>query len=126
MPEESGRPVETRLGLVPELLAIVVSAAYLCGVLGRKDRTDGISAWARLLNVLGFLSTSSLILLGAIWPSLFTLLAILVLPAPVFFLVATLRSRPRVAAPWMRAYLTGSVAASGISWIVEFWWEFLR
>ena len=111
------------MGYQLELFGAVVSVVYSCGVLARKVRADGTSGWARFLNVMGFLSTTSLIFLGAIWPSLFTVLAILALPALVLFLVAAFRPRPRSAL--VRGYLLGAVVASGLSWIIEFWWEYL-
>lgn len=76
----------------------------------------------RFLAICGLLLTATMILLGGIYPSYFTIIAILVLPAP--FIFGTLVFRPELASKWhkINIYLVTSVAVSAASWLAEFVW----
>jgi hypothetical protein len=80
------------------------------------------SAQVRLISVGGLLLTAAMILLGGIYPSYFTIVAIPVLPAPFAF--GALMFRPELASKWpkMGIYLAACVAISAISWLAEFVW----
>jgi hypothetical protein len=74
----------------------------------------------RILSLGGFLLTACMILLGGVYPSYFTIIAIPVLPAPFAF--GTLLFRPALALKWprLRVYLAASVAISAASILAEF------
>jgi hypothetical protein len=69
----------------------------------------------RIEVVLGFFVTLAMILLGAVWPSYFTLVSLLILPAPVLFIGAMVK-RELLLRRAIRVYLRGSVCASVICW----------
>lgn len=80
-----------------------------------------ISAGIRLWCLGGALLTGSLLYLG-IYPSLFTILAILVLPSPILFLVAVVRPSLFQNHRALRFYLVGCSIAAVLSWLYELWW----
>jgi hypothetical protein len=75
----------------------------------------------RLMMLVGLVASIYMIRLALIWPSYFTLFALLVLPAPVCFLIVAIK--PEV---WkkkiMRYYLTGAgpLALAGIAYYLGF------
>ena len=78
--------------------------------------------WARLAFVGGLVVTLALVGLGAVWPSLFSLFALVALPSTVIFLVGAFRPALIARRPKLRLYLWLCVALSIISWIVEVAW----
>lgn len=84
--------------------------------------TSRSSIQIRLLSIGGLLVTAGMILLGGVYPSYFTIIAILVLPAPFAF--GALIFRPGLAAKWPKLgiYLAACVAVSAASWLAEFIW----
>jgi hypothetical protein len=76
----------------------------------------------RLLSLGGLLVTTSMILLGAVWPSYYTIVAIPVIPAPFAF--GALIYQPGLASKWpkMCIYLAACVAVAAFSWLTEFIW----
>jgi hypothetical protein len=80
----------------------------------------------RLLSLGGLLITVAMILLGAIYPSYFTIIAILLIPAPFGF--GALVFRPGLASKWpkMCIYLAGCVAVAAASLLTEFIWSSSR
>jgi hypothetical protein len=76
----------------------------------------------RALCLAGALLTASLLYLGGIWPSFFTLAAIAALPAPILFLVALARPPLVRNHRFLRYYLVGCSVAAGLAWAVEIWW----
>ena len=103
-------------------IVIAVSAAYLLGALIGGLGPRNTAPRQRLLAVTGFVATLGLIVLGGIWPSLYTLLAIPALPAP--FILAGAIARPTLASsrPKLRVYLTLCVVASVLAWAYQLWW----
>ncbi len=83
-----------------------------------QDRT----VWRRLAFFAGLLVTLALIGLGAFWPSLFSLFALIVLPAPIIFLVGVFKPRVISDRPKLRVYLWICVALSVASWVAEIAW----
>jgi len=76
----------------------------------------------RLLSLGGLLITVAMVVLGAIWPSYFTIVAIPVTPAPLTF--GAFLFRPELASKWPKVcvYLAVCVAISAASLLVEFVW----
>lgn len=110
------------LYVVPILLSVV----YVWGTLGSKAKWNERLRRFRLLDGAGFVATCFAIFLGAIWPSLSTIVAILVLPAAVLLLVAIIRPAIVSARPLVRKYVIAAVAVSGLLWIVQACWEFAQ
>ena len=77
---------------------------------------------SRLLYLGGALLTSTLLFLGFIWPSIFTFVALLAAPSPVFFLIGVINPRFIQSQPLLRKYLIGCVCAAILSWAVEVVW----
>ena len=67
--------------------------------------------WTRVEVLLGFFATLAMVLLGAVWPSYLSLVALVVLPAVVLFLYTMVRPRA-LARNGVRIYLRYSVYAS--------------
>jgi hypothetical protein len=76
----------------------------------------------RLLCLGGALVTVALIYLGGIWPSYFTIVALVALPSPILFLVAVVRTSMIRNHRALRYYLIGCCAASALSWLDEICW----
>ena len=70
----------------------------------------------RVEVVLGFLLTLALILLGVVWPSVFTLVALLVLPAPFLFIAAMIK-RQIIVNQSIRLYLRTATYFSLVCWL---------
>jgi hypothetical protein len=79
-------------------------------------------ASVRLQSILGFAITSLLVCLGAIWPSLFTIVALAALPSPLMFAVSTCYPKLLERRPGLRLYLLSCVLASLLCWIDEVSW----
>jgi hypothetical protein len=58
----------------------------------------------------------------SIWPSVFTLVAIPVLPSPVLFLIGLLRPSLVRNHRSLRSYLIGCLVVAGLSCLYEYWW----
>jgi hypothetical protein len=76
----------------------------------------------RLLCLGGALVTAALICLGGIWPSYYTIVALVALPSPILFLVAVVRPSLVHNHRSLRSYLIGCCIASALSWLDEIWW----
>jgi len=76
----------------------------------------------RLLCAFGALLTGALVVLGGIWPSVFTLVAILALPAPFMFLFAVFRPTFFRSHRLVRYYLLFCSVAAALCWIDEVVW----
>ena len=76
----------------------------------------------RLWCLLALFATATLIFLGAIWPSIFTLFALLVLPAPFLALVAVVKPGFVRRRRWLRIYLITGSALAAVSWVWELCW----
>ncbi len=104
---------------------IALALSYLIGtrILGQDapTRPKGV----RLLSLVGFLSTASMVLLGSM-PSYYTIIAIPVIPAPFAF--GTLIVRPSLIVRWarLRTYLTTCVVISALASIMQFVWLLTR
>jgi len=77
---------------------------------------------ARFLYLGGAVLTSTLLLLGFVWPSIFTLIALLALPSPILFLFGVAKPQFVDSRPLLRKYLIGCAAASVLSWAAEIIW----
>jgi hypothetical protein len=84
------------------------------------EQTDSVAI--RLLFLGGSLITGSLLYLGCIWPSAFTLFAIAALPSPILFLVGVARPSFVHSHRFLKVYLVGCCVASGLAWVYEVWW----
>jgi len=76
----------------------------------------------RLLCFGGAIITAWLVVLGGIWPSLYTLVAIPALPSPLLFLVAVFRPSLIRKHPFLRFYLIACVVAAGLCSLYDIWW----
>jgi len=63
-----------------------------------------------------------MIYLGAVWPSLYTLIALVILPAPLIFAGAMMRPLALAKSPKIRAYLLICVCISIIGLVDELVW----
>jgi hypothetical protein len=83
---------------------------------------SGNSLQVRLLSLGGLLITAAMILLGGIYPSYFTIIAIPVIPAPIAF--GALIFRPELASKWHKTgiYLVVSILVSLACWLTELAW----
>ena len=70
--------------------------------------------------ILGFFATLAMVLLGLVWPSYFSLVALVVSPAPVLFIVAMLK-RELLVQRFVRIYLRTCVYISLICWVYYVW-----
>jgi len=106
---------------------IAIAVAFLVGMkILVADDFSVNPIYVRMLSFVGVLATSSLVLLGIIWPSLYTILAAPVVPAPFAFVF--LIFRPSLISKWrgMRLYLTVCVVTSAVAWTIQFIWLFTR
>ncbi|HWW03253.1 MAG TPA: hypothetical protein VNZ64_26360 [Candidatus Acidoferrum sp.] len=76
----------------------------------------------RLLCVGGAIVTMSLLYLGGIWPSLYTLIAIPALPSSILFLATAVRPALIRDHRFLRYYLIGSSFVAGATWLFDIWW----
>lgn len=106
--------------LWPEGLMIAVGLTYLGGVRLAQDG-PGSTIRVRVLSMVGLVATASAVLLGGT-PSLYTIVAIPVLPAP--FVFGALVFQPARFQKWttLRMYLTVSVAVSVLVWTTQLIW----
>lgn len=109
----------------PELLMVAAAAIYLSATKNLRSNGPGMSSRVRLAAAAGSFSTASLVLLG-IRPSLYTIIAIPVIPAP--FVFAALIFRPTLVMKWTKTtvYLNVSVVASGLCWVAQVIWLMTR
>lgn len=77
---------------------------------------------SRLLYLGGALLTATLLFLGFIWPSIFTFVALLAAPSPIFFLFGVVKPNFVSSQPLLRKYLIGCVYAAVLSWLFEIVW----
>ncbi len=96
-------------------IVILASLTYLVGVLRFYEDAGG--AHLRVLSALGLLASAAGIFLGGIWPSAYTPVTILMIPALFIFIFAAVRP----AAVWrrrgLRLYLHFCVFAAGLMWM---------
>ena len=104
------------------LYVVVILASAIYGLRVIKHKDTGATG-LRLLSGIGFLATDAGIFLGGIWPSYFTLVAILILPAPFVFAFAAVRPPAVWKRAKLRMYLNLCVVASGLMWVAQLLWE---
>ena len=75
----------------------------------------------RLLSLAGLSATVALIFLGGIWPSAYTFVAILAIPAPFAFAIILFRPMVISEQPKLRLYLNLCVVASPLAWAFQIW-----
>jgi hypothetical protein len=76
----------------------------------------------RLLSLVGLLVTAATIYLGGVWPSLYTLIAVPILPAPFIFATAIVRPAVLLKSPKLRVYLLVCVCVSVVTLIGDQIW----
>lgn len=76
----------------------------------------------RLLYVVGAILTTALIVLGALWPTLFSIFALLAIPAPGIFIIAAVKPHILTDMRVVRFYLWACVILSIGSWVAEILW----
>jgi len=77
---------------------------------------------SRLFALIGFLITSMMILLGGVWPSIYSLVALPFLPSPFIFIFTVFKPKFMNGRLVTLIYLVLSVIASVICWISEIIW----
>jgi hypothetical protein len=102
-------------------LVIAASILYFWGTIDWKKFNPTVRI--RLLSILGLLVTAALAFLGGVWPSAFTLVAIIGIAAPFIFVVALFWPAPIWKRPKLRIYLNACVFASVLCWIDQLCWE---
>jgi hypothetical protein len=78
--------------------------------------------WIRLLSLVGLTTTLLCIFLGAIWPSLYTIAALLILPAPFIFIAAIIKTKFFSQSRNVRVYLFFSLGISALCLMDEVSW----
>jgi hypothetical protein len=103
-------------------LLVIVAVVYVGGMTTMTLDTFVHPVRLRLLSFLGFLATAAILFLGGIWPSYYTIVAILVLPA--FLILGILVFRPQLILKrsGLRIYLAMCVVLSALSWVLEIIW----
>ena len=76
----------------------------------------------RTLYLAGGLATTALLLLGVVWPTLFTIFALFTLPAPIIFFVAVFNPQILARRRKLAIYLWTCVGLSILSWVAEIAW----
>jgi hypothetical protein len=76
----------------------------------------------RLLYIVGALVTTALIFLGALLPTLFSIFALLAIPAPGIFVIAAIKPEVLAELRMVRVYLWICVALSIGSWVAQISW----
>lgn len=110
-------------GLWLESSVIAVAAVYLWGISSGGLGPASTVVRQRLLAIFGLMATAALIFLGGIWPSIFTLVAIPVIPSLFFFAGTIVRPALASSRPKLRVYLTLCVIASALAWVCQISWE---
>ena len=107
--------------LWPEALAIVAAVLCLWGLSGTATKQSPSWLRVRALSFTGLLASAYLVYLG-LWPSFFSMGAVIVAPAVITFSV--LIFRPVLFARWyaLRIYLVASVVLSLLSALFELVW----
>lgn len=107
--------------IVPGIFG-AATITYIAGAITTKWNEAIAPRRVRLLCGAGLLVACGMVFLGGIWPSLFTIVAILVLPALFVFAVGFVRTRWFAGSPMLRVYSFASVIVSALCWVVEFVW----
>ena len=107
--------------LWPEGLMVIAAAIYLGAVKTLAIDAPGRSARVRMLSSVGLFVTGCTVLLGSM-PSLYTIIAIPLVPAPFAF--GALIYKPGLISQWkrFRIYLTISVVISALAWTTQIVW----
>jgi hypothetical protein len=77
----------------------------------------------RLIYIAGMLICASLLYLGGIWPSLFTIFALIALPSPILFLIGAVHPGLIKRRRFLKFYLAACCIIAGLSWLIEIWWS---
>src|SRR5262245_52407897 len=85
-------------------------------------RSTHARPWFQRLSAgTGFVSLAAFTLLGAIWPSYYTVAALATLPAAVVLLVR-LVDPSLMCGRWSRSYTRIALALPPVAFAVKFWW----
>ena len=84
--------------------------------------TGPSTTWIRAFAVFGALVTGALLYLGAIWPSVFTIAALIAIPSPILFALTVIWPGTLWKRRLVRWYLLGCSATAVISFSVESIW----
>ena len=109
--------------LALQLLLPVACVPYFLGALKASSEGWGHAVRSRLVSSIGCCVTVALVLLGSAWPSLYTVIAIPALPAPFIFGAMIIRPSLFHTRRKVHWYLNICVAASGLAWLLQVWWE---
>lgn len=74
------------------------------------------------MYIAGALLTAALIFLGALWPTLFSVFAVIAIPAPGIFVIAAVKPQTVSKIRFVRFYLWVCVLLSIGSWIAQISW----
>jgi|SRR5277367_5271566 len=109
--------------LIFEGIVLCAAVIFFCFPAAIVAPSPTTSTRVRLLSFTGVVVTAPLIVLGGVWPSYYTILAILAAPAPFLFLA--LIFRPVLIEKWprLRFYLLSCVAASALAWAFQLLWN---
>lgn len=103
-------------------LLVFAATAYAIGILSTSLDAPIKAARVRLLSLIGFFVIAALVLLGAVWPSYYSIVAVvMVLP---LLLLAAIIVRPAVleGRSGLRLCLVIAVAISALCWVFEAIW----
>ena len=100
------------------LIAVAVASVLIAGLYWRIDQFS--PGFRRTIAALAVVSTLFLVTLGSIWPSLYTLVAVVSLPA-FYFLGRELFGYPTVKSQAI-LYCRSVVAAAATCAFLQVWW----
>lgn len=103
-------------------LLVIVAVVYVGGMTTMMLDSFAHPVRLRLLSFLGFLVTGAILFLGGIWPSYYTIVAILILPAFLILGILIIWPKLILKLSGLRIYLATSVAVSALSWVSEVIW----
>ncbi|HXJ16690.1 MAG TPA: hypothetical protein VNM68_05775 [Candidatus Polarisedimenticolia bacterium] len=103
-------------------LLILAASVYAVGILSIPLNTPIKAARVRLLSLAGFLVIGALIFLGIMWPSIYSLIAALMIPSLLFLAAMIVRPKLLEGRSTLRLYLVISVAVSALCWVTEAIW----
>ena len=76
----------------------------------------------RVVYLVGCIVCILMVLLGGVWPTLYTLIAVIVLPAIFIFIWAIFQPRKFLSTHRLKIYALFSVLISIAAWTYQAWW----
>jgi hypothetical protein len=102
--------------------ALVMIIAFLDKLRRRGTEVESEIRVSRIGSILGAVAIVPLILLGGVWPSPVTFVALLSLPAFFVFIAAAIRPQILARHQKLRYYTSACVIGSGVCWAFEIAW----